>query len=229
MSDIKLAYQLVGVSKVFHQKKKEIKALDLVNVEIAANDFVSIQGPTGGGKSTLLQMLGLLDNPTNGAIELDGEFLNELSEAQLGELRAKKIGFVFQNYNLIPTLSAIENVETALVPLGIDKQERHDLALKALEKVSLADRANHLPSELSGGKQQRVAIARALVKSPKIILADEPTGNLDESTRDEIVSVLEKLWKEEGITLIVVTHDSAVAKRAKKHLYIKDGQVSLKA
>jgi putative ABC transport system ATP-binding protein len=229
MSDKKVAYSLVGVSKVYHQKKKEIKALDLVNIEIAANDYVSIQGPTGGGKSTLLQMLGLLDSPSNGAIELDGEFLNELSDSKLGELRAKKIGFVFQNYNLIPTLSAIENVETALVPLEVDKHKRRALALNALEKVSLSDRANHLPSELSGGQQQRVAIARAIVKSPQIILADEPTGNLDEATREEIVAVLEKLWKEEGITLIVVTHDSAVAKRAKKHLYINEGKVSLKS
>ena len=224
----KNAYQLVGVSKLYEQKGKEVKALDLVDLEIAAGDFIAIQGPTGGGKSTLLQMLGLLDRPSNGAIELDGKFTIELSDAKLGELRAEKIGFVFQNYNLIPTLTAIENVETALVPMNIDKNERHERAMQALASVALADRADHLPSELSGGQQQRVAIARAIVKNPAIILADEPTGNLDEGTREDIMNVLEKLWREKGITLIVVTHDSAVAKRAKKRLQLENGKVSVK-
>ena len=224
----KNAYQLVGVSKLYEQKGKEVKALDLVDLEIAAGDFIAIQGPTGGGKSTLLQMLGLLDRPSNGAIELDGEFTIELSDAKLGALRAEKIGFVFQNYNLIPTLTAVENVETALVPMNIEKNERHERAMQALASVALADRADHLPSELSGGQQQRVAIARAIVKNPAIILADEPTGNLDEGTREDIMNVLENLWREKGITLIVVTHDSAVAKRAKKRLQLENGKVSVK-
>ena len=224
----KNAYQLAGVSKLYEQKGKEVKALDLVDLEIAAGDFIAIQGPTGGGKSTLLQMLGLLDRPSNGAIELDGEFTIELPDAKLGELRAEKIGFVFQNYNLIPTLTAAENVETALVPMNIDKNERHERAMQALASVALADRADHLPSELSGGQQQRVAIARAIVKNPAIILADEPTGNLDEGTREDIMNVLEKLWRDKGITLIVVTHDSAVAKRAKKRLQLENGKISLK-
>jgi len=222
-----LAYKLDDLSKTYVQKKKLVKALDSVSLEIASGDFVSIQGPTGGGKSTLLQTLGLLDMPDTGVIELDGESLADFKSEQLSDLRAKKIGFVFQNYNLIPTLTAIENVETALVPLGFDKAQRRLMAEKALEQVSLADRANHLPSELSGGQQQRVAIARAIVKGPQIILADEPTGNLDESTRDEIIGLLESLWKDNGITLIVVTHDSAVAKRAKKHLHISGGAVKV--
>jgi putative ABC transport system ATP-binding protein len=224
-----LAYKLDDLSKTYVQKKKLVKALDSVSLEISSGDFVSIQGPTGGGKSTLLQTLGLLDMPDSGDIELDGESLANFKSDQLSDLRAKKIGFVFQNYNLIPTLTAIENVETALVPLGYDKEQRRQMAEKALEQVSLADRANHLPSELSGGQQQRVAIARAIVKGPQIILADEPTGNLDESTRDEIIGLLESLWKDNGITLIVVTHDSAVAKRAKKHLHISEGSVTVRS
>ena len=224
-----LAYKLDNLSKTYVQKKKLVKALDSVSLEISSGDFVSIQGPTGGGKSTLLQTLGLLDMPDSGDIELDGESLANFKSDQLSDLRAKKIGFVFQNYNLIPTLTAIENVETALVPLGYDKEQRRLMAEKALEQVSLADRANHLPSELSGGQQQRVAIARAIVKGPQIILADEPTGNLDESTRDEIIGLLESLWKDNGITLIVVTHDSAVAKRAKKHLHISEGSVTVRS
>lgn len=220
-------YRLVDVTKTYKGKRGLINALDGVNVEIESGEFVSIQGPTGGGKSTLLQMLGALDKPSFGVIEIAGRHVEDLTGKELADLRADKLGFVFQNFNLIPTLTAQENVETALVPMGLDKTERHDKAKKALESVGLGDRSTHLPGELSGGQQQRVAIARALVKDPDVLLADEPTGNLDEATRDEIIGLLENLWKDRGITLVIVTHDSQVAKRAKKHLYIKDGKLEV--
>jgi putative ABC transport system ATP-binding protein len=220
-------YRLDSVGKQYKQKRGVVNALDDVSITISAGDMVSIQGPTGGGKSTLLQLLGALDRPSSGTIEIDGVRLESLGDNDLADLRADKIGFVFQGFNLIPTLSAAENVETALVPAGLSASVRAEKVQAALESVGLGDRGSHLPSELSGGQQQRVAIARAIVKSPKVLLADEPTGNLDEQTRDEIVSVLEKLWREQGITLIVVTHDSAVAKRANTHLKIANGKVSV--
>jgi len=220
-------YELTNVVKTYKSKRGPVTAMDDVTVSIADGDMVSIQGPTGGGKSTLLQMLGGLDRPTSGTVELDGERIDKLGDLALADVRAHKIGFVFQNYNLIPTLTAQENVETALVPLGLPESERREKALAALASVQLADRATHLPGELSGGQQQRVAIARAIVKEPAVILADEPTGNLDEATRDEIITVLENLWREKGITLVIVTHDSQVARRAKTHLRIEAGKVSV--
>jgi putative ABC transport system ATP-binding protein len=220
-------YRLDAVGKKYKQKRGVVNALADVSITISTGDMVSIQGPTGGGKSTLLQLLGALDRPSTGTIEIDGVRLENLGDNELADLRADKIGFVFQGFNLIPTLSAAENVETALVPAGLSASVRAEKVQAALESVGLGDRGSHLPSELSGGQQQRVAIARAIVKSPKVLLADEPTGNLDEQTRDEIVSVLEKLWREQGITLIVVTHDSAVAKRANTHLKIANGKVSV--
>ena len=151
-----------------------------------------------------------------------------MSEAQLAKTRGQQVGFIFQTFNLIPTLNALENVETALVPMGVSSLERRDRSMQALELMGLADRATHLPSELSGGQQQRVAIARALVKNPDVLLADEPTGNLDQDTRDQIMDLLESIWRDKGLTLIMVTHDSAIAKRAKTHLMITKGKVSLK-
>ena len=219
-------YELANTTKKYLQKNREITALNEVTLSIKTGDMVAIQGPTGGGKSTLLQLLGGLDRPSSGGIEIDGRDIEKLGDSELAAIRAKLIGFVFQNFNLIPTLSAIENVELALVPLGIKKDERKSMSQAALESVGLGDRADHLPTELSGGQQQRVAIARALVKEPAVLLADEPTGNLDEETRDEIIGLLENLWKEKGITLIIVTHDSAVAKRAKTRLHIKNGKVT---
>jgi putative ABC transport system ATP-binding protein len=219
-------YELLNATKRYKQKNREITALNSVTLSIKTGDMVAIQGPTGGGKSTLLQLLGGLDRPTSGGVEIDGRDLEKLGDNELAAIRAKLVGFVFQNFNLIPTLSAIENVELALVPLGVNKAERKLRAQGALESVGLGDRADHLPTELSGGQQQRVAIARALVKEPAVLLADEPTGNLDEETRDEIIGLLENLWKEKGITLIIVTHDSAVAKRAKTRLHIKNGKVT---
>lgn len=219
-------YTLKNVSKLYQQRGKTIKALDGVNLEIPTGQLVAIQGTTGGGKSTLLQMLGALDKPTEGFVSLDEQEISDAKPARLAELRGKEIGFVFQSFNLIPTLTAQENVETALVPQGLSDADRRARALAALESVGLGDRAHHRPSELSGGQQQRVAIARALVKEPNVLLADEPTGNLDEETRDDVMNLLEGLWKDKGLTLIIVTHDSAVAKRAQRRLYIKAGQVS---
>lgn len=226
--DTKVLYEIKSLSKRYIQKGKNIDALSNVDLVINTGDLISIQGPTGGGKSTLLQMLGGLDKPSSGSITLLGKNLETMNESQLARTRGSQIGFIFQTFNLIPTLNALENVETALVPLGVSSLERRDRALQALELMGLSDRANHLPSELSGGQQQRIAIARALVKNPDVLLADEPTGNLDQDTRDQIMDVLESIWREKGLTLIMVTHDSTIAKRAKKHLTIANGKVTVK-
>ncbi|MGK3937432.1 ABC transporter ATP-binding protein [Streptomyces caeruleatus] len=221
-------YELRSVTKRYSRGKATVDALAGVDLTIADGDRLVIQGPTGGGKSTLLQMLGGLDKPTEGEVVLDGTDLAKLSEARLTRVRSENIGFVFQSFNLIPTLTAQENVETALVPLGVKAKERRERAAEALASVGLGERLRHLPSELSGGQQQRVAIARALVKEPKVLLADEPTGNLDESMRDEIMDVLERMWKELGLTFIMVTHDSAIAKKAPRLATIRKGRITVK-
>ena len=219
-------YQLTDVTKSYTKSKHTVTALKGVTLTIPSGQMVAIQGPTGGGKSTLLQMLGALDRPTSGQVMLGDSTLSKLGDTKLAHIRAKEIGFVFQGFNLIPTLTAQEHVETALAPLGLRAAERRRKATAALESVGLGDRLRHLPVELSGGQQQRVAIARALVKEPRVLLADEPTGNLDEETRDEIMDLLEGLWRDRGLTLIIVTHDSAVATRAQRRLRIKQGRVS---
>jgi len=221
-------YELRGVTKRYTRGKETVDALAGIDLTIGDGDRLVIQGPTGGGKSTLLQMLGGLDRPTAGSVELDGTDMAKLSEAKLTKVRSENIGFVFQSFNLIPTLTAQENVETALVPLGVKAKQRRERAAAALESVGLAERLGHLPAELSGGQQQRVAIARALVKQPKVLLADEPTGNLDESMRDEIMDVLEAMWKEHGLTFIMVTHDSAIAKKAPRLATIRKGLITVK-
>ncbi|WP_149827777.1 ABC transporter ATP-binding protein [Streptomyces tailanensis] len=221
-------YVLTGVTKRYTRGKDTVNALDGVDLTIADGDRLVIQGPTGGGKSTLLQMLGGLDKPSDGSIDFDGTDLAKLPETKLTKVRSENIGFVFQSFNLIPTLTAQENVETALVPLGVKTKERRERAAEALESVGLGERLGHLPAELSGGQQQRVAIARALVKRPKVLLADEPTGNLDESMRDEIMEVLETLWKEHGLTFIMVTHDSTLAKKAPRVATIRKGRITVK-
>jgi len=187
-----------------------------------------VQGRTGHGKSTLLNLLGGLDRPTHGTVELDGTSLGALPETRLTRVRAEKIGFIFQTFNLIPTLSAAENVETALIPLGTRSAARRRRVAAALESVGLADRAGHLPAELSGGQQQRVAIARALVKDPTVVLADEPTGNLDEDTRDDIITLLERLWRDRGLTLILVTHDTTIARRAQRVGVMHNGHLTIR-
>jgi putative ABC transport system ATP-binding protein len=219
-------YQLTDLTKTYKARGRDVVALHDVDLRLETGEMIAIQGPTGGGKSTLLQMLGALDRPTSGSITLDDRPLGKLGDGALAKVRAREIGFVFQGFNLIPTLTAQENVETALAPLGLKSVERRRRATEALESVGLGDRLRHLPVELSGGQQQRVAIARALVKAPRVLLADEPTGNLDEETRDEIMDLLEGLWRDRGLTLIIVTHDSAVAKRAQRRLRIKQGKVS---
>jgi putative ABC transport system ATP-binding protein len=221
-------YTLKNVTKDYPKGRDVVHALRGVNLEIKDGEWLSIQGPTGHGKSTLLQLLGGLDRPTSGSLELDGRDLSKLSEGPMTKVRANSIGFIFQTFNLIPTLSAQENVETALVPLKVSDSSRKSRAAAALASVGLSDRARHLPSELSGGQQQRVAIARALVKEPKVLLADEPTGNLDEDTRDEIIGLLEKLWQDNGLTMIMVTHDSSIARRAQRLGTMRNGQLSVK-
>jgi len=221
-------YELTDVSKRFEGSGRGIVALEHVNLTVADGELLAVQGPTGQGKTTLLQLLGGLDKPTSGSVCFEGRDLGALSETQLSDLRARAFGFVFQTFNLIPTLTAQENVEVALVPLNVGRRERRARASSALEEVDLGDRATHLPSELSGGQQQRVAIARALVKDPKVLLADEPTGNLDEEMRDEIITLLEGLWRERGLTLVVVTHDSTVAKRAARVALIRKGHLTIR-
>jgi len=220
-----MLYQMDGVSKLFKRRGTKVAALDGVDLSITAGEFVIVMGSTGSGKSTLLMLLGALDRPTGGTMRCEGRELNRLGETELCKLRSRLFGFVFQSFNLIPTLTALENVETALVPLGVSGTERRERALAALSDVGLAQRAGHVPTELSGGEQQRCAIARALVKDPHVLLADEPTGNLDEKTRDDIVGVLESVWFERGKTLIVVTHDSTVAARAPRLLRLHEGRI----
>ncbi len=221
-------YKLIGVTKDYQKGHTTVRALAGVDLVIEDGEWLAIQGPTGHGKTTLLLILGGLDRPTSGSAEFDGQNLAAMRESQLTGVRAASIGFIFQTFNLIPTLSAQENVETALVPLRVPAAQRRQRAARALADVGLGGRLGHLPSELSGGEQQRVAIARALVKEPKVILADEPTGNLDEDTRDEIISLLERLWRERGLTLILVTHDSAIARRAQRVGIMRDGRLSIR-
>jgi putative ABC transport system ATP-binding protein len=221
-------YRLTGVTKTYKKGRTSVRALNGVDLAIGDREWLAIQGPTGHGKSTLLQILGGLDRPTAGTVELNGRSLTAMPESQLTGVRATAIGFIFQTFNLIPTLSAQENVEVALVAQHARPAQRRARAAEALTQVGLGERLRHLPSELSGGQQQRVAIARALVKEPRVLLADEPTGNLDEGTRDEIIELLDKLWRELGLTLILVTHDTAVARRAHRIGHMQDGRLTIK-
>ena len=221
-------YKLTNVTKDYPKGRQTVHALRGVDLEIADGEWLAIQGPTGHGKSTLLQILGGLDRPSSGSVDFNGRDLAKLRETEMTKMRATSIGFIFQTFNLIPTLSAQENVETALVPLGVSDRSRRARAAEALGSVGLADRVRHLPTELSGGQQQRVAIARALVKEPNVLLADEPTGNLDEDTRDEIIGLMEKLWQDNGLSMVVVTHDSSIARRAQRLGTMKNGKLTIK-
>jgi putative ABC transport system ATP-binding protein len=221
-------YQLSHVTKEYQKGRRTVIAVRDLSLEITDGEWLAVQGRTGHGKSTLLHLLGGLDRPTSGTVELGGRDLGQIRDVELGRLRAGTVGFIFQTFNLVPTLSAADNVEAALIPLGIARTERARRVGEALESVGLADRARHRPAELSGGQQQRVAIARALVKQPSVLLADEPTGNLDEDTRDEIVTLLEKLWHEHGLTLVLVTHDSSVARRAQRVGVMSNGRLSIR-
>ncbi len=214
--------ELRDVKKIYKLGTVEVPALAGITLKIKRGEFVAITGPSGSGKSTLMNMVGSLDLPTSGKIILDGIDITHLSESSLAQLRGRKIGFVFQQFNLIPSLSALENVSLPLVFQGIPKGEREARAQKILELVGLGDRVKHRPTELSGGQQQRIAIARALVIDPEVILADEPTGNLDSKTGLDILLLLKKL-NAEGKTVIIVTHDPALAKQAQRIVKIKDG------
>ena len=220
-------YQLTDVTKLYAKGRQTVPAVRDLTLMIEDGEWLAVQGRTGHGKSTLLNLLGGLDRPTSGTIELDGRNLSRLREDQVTRLRAESIGFIFQTFNLVPTLSAAENVEAALIPLRGGAAERRRRVAAALDSVGLGDRARHLPGEMSGGQQQRAAIARALVKEPKVLLADEPTGNLDEDTRDEIIGLLERLWRERGLTLILVTHDTAIARRAQRVGVMSKGLLSV--
>ncbi len=223
-------YKLTEVTKVYRGRgTQRVTALAGVSLTIGDGEWLAVQGPTGHGKTTLLQLLGGLDRPTSGSVEFNGRDLAGLREGEIAAVRARSFGFVFQTFNLIPTLSAAENVEAALVPLGLPAARRRERARAAVAGVGLRDRLDHLPSELSGGQQQRVAIARALAKEPSVLLADEPTGNLDEDTRDEIISLLQGLWAERGLTLVLVTHDSQVARRAQRIAVLRQGLLKISA
>nr|WP_283243625.1 ABC transporter ATP-binding protein [Feifania hominis] len=214
-----------NVYKVYHPgEENEVRALDGVSIRIDYGEFVAILGSSGSGKSTLMNMLGCLDTPTLGEYYLAGENVSELSDNKLSEIRNKQIGFIFQGYNLIKDLTALENVELPLTYRGMHKEERRRLSTEALERVELSRRMKHLPSQMSGGQQQRVAIARAVAARPPIIMADEPTGNLDSKSGAQVMKILKEL-NAEGTTVILITHDNEIAKQAKRVIRIHDGKV----
>lgn len=216
--------ELKKVRKHYEMGKELVKALDGIDVEIKKGDFVAIVGPSGSGKSTMMNMIGALDLATEGKICLDGEDIESMEESELAQIRGRKIGFVFQTFNLIPTLTASENIILPMLFQEIDKEEMDDRLAKILKKVNLEHRKNHLPNELSGGERQRVAIARALANNPEVILADEPTGNLDSKTGKDIMKIFSDLNKQ-GKTIILVTHDLDLTKYASKILKLKDGKL----
>jgi putative ABC transport system ATP-binding protein len=213
-----------NITKTYIMGTEEVHALQNVSLEIARGEYVAIMGPSGSGKSTLMNLLGCLDTPTTGLYEFNGMNVSEMSDNQLAKIRNKEIGFVFQTFNLIPRSNALHNVELPLIYGGIPSTERKRLAAEALAQVQLADRMLHRPNELSGGQRQRVAIARALVTKPSIILADEPTGNLDTKTGDEIMALLEELF-EKGNTIILVTHEEYIAEHAHRIIRLRDGNI----
>jgi len=220
----KVVVRITEVKRIYFMGKVEVQALRGINLKVEKGEFVSIMGPSGCGKSTLMHIVGCLDRPTSGHVHLDEVDVDELDDNSLAEIRNKKVGFVFQTFNLLPKLNAIENVELPLIYAGIDFDQRRKKAAELLEVVGLSDRMYHKPSELSGGQSQRVAIARSLANDPSIILADEPTGNLDSKSGDEIIHLFTEL-NQRGITMIIVTHDQEIANHSKRIIRLKDGLV----
>jgi len=215
---------MAGIKKVYDTGKVKVEALKGVDLEIHKGEMVAIVGPSGSGKSTLMNLLGCLDTPSEGQYELGGENVAGVTRDQLAEIRNRRVGFVFQNFNLLPHITSLENVEMPMLFGGMPVRERRDRATELLNRVGLAERVDHKPTELSGGQMQRVAIARALAMDPDIILADEPTGNLDTSSGGDIMSIFTDLWKQ-GRTLVIITHDPALASRASRVVEIRDGVV----
>src|SRR3954470_4166683 len=217
--------ELRNVSKIYHLGGEEIRALDDVSLDIESGEFISIIGPSGSGKSTLMHILGCLDSPTKGTIQLDGKMIHDSSGAELARVRNQKIGFVFQFFNLLPKLNVLQNVELPMIYSGVSAKERRQRAVAALEMVDLLNRSKHRPMQLSGGQQQRVAIARALVNNPRIVFADEPTGNLDSHTGETILALFRKL-SQEGRTIALVTHDPEIAAVTPRKIEIRDGKIA---
>ena len=216
--------EIRDMHKIYNPGENEVRALDGIDLTIDRNEFVAIIGQSGSGKSTLMNMLGCLDVATTGQYILNGEDVSDLTDDELSDIRNKEIGFIFQGFNLIANLTAFENVELPLIYRGVGAKERERLSEEALEKVGLGHRMDHKPSEMSGGQQQRVAIARAIAQTPPIILADEPTGNLDSGSSEEILGILKKLHQE-GRTVIIITHDNDIARRADRVIKIRDGRI----
>lgn len=216
--------EIQDISKIYNPGDNEVRALDHISLTIQKGEFVAIIGQSGSGKSTLMNMIGCLDVPTEGTYILNGQNVSKLSDNELSDIRNQEIGFIFQGFNLIANLTAQENVELPLIYRGVPKKERHELSVAALKKVGLAHRMDHRPSEMSGGQQQRVAIARAIAQAPPVILADEPTGNLDSASSMEILDILKQLHAENR-TVILITHDNDIAKQAKRVIRIKDGKI----
>jgi len=216
---------LKDIYKIYHVGGEEVRALDGIDLEIGENEYLAVMGPSGSGKSTLMNMIGCLDTPTDGIYEFEGEMVQVMDDTQLASIRNRKIGFVFQTFNLLPKATAHHNVEIPLVYANIRKEKRMRMASDALESVGLADRMYHKPNELSGGQRQRVAIARALVNNPSILLADEPTGNLDSKSGQEIMGILDLLHGK-GNTIILVTHEDDIAKHAHRTIRLFDGKIT---
>lgn len=216
--------EIQDISKIYNPGENEVRALDHISLTIQKGEFVAIIGQSGSGKSTLMNMIGCLDVPTEGTYILNGQNVSKLSDNELSDIRNQEIGFIFQGFNLIANLTARENVELPLIYRGVPKKERYELSVAALKKVGLAHRMDHRPSEMSGGQQQRVAIARAIAQAPPVILADEPTGNLDSASSMEILDILKQLHAENR-TVILITHDNDIAKQAKRVIRIKDGKI----